>query len=73
MNSKYSNLRWISSALVFMLLFGFVSRGQFWDSGTGLLQAPSADMNRDGTFMITNNFMNKHSLNSNYWGYHTFE
>lgn len=73
MKSKYSNLRWISAALAFMLLFGFVSRGQFWDSSTGLLQTPSADMNRDGTFMITNNFMNKHSLNSNYWGYHTFE
>ncbi len=50
-----------------------VSRGQFWDSSTGLLQCPSADMNRDGTFMITNNFMNKHSVSDWYWGYHTFE
>ena len=73
MNSKYSNLRWISVASVFMLLFGFVSRGQFLDSATGLLQVPTADMNRGGTLMITNNFMNKHALNSNYWGYHTFE
>lgn len=30
-------------------------------------------MNRDGTFMITNNFMNKHSISDWYWGYHTFE
>ena len=30
-------------------------------------------MNRDGTFMITNNFVNKHSLSDWYWGYHTFE
>ena len=30
-------------------------------------------MNRDGTFMITNNFMNKHSVSDWYWGYHTFE
>lgn len=47
-------------------------RGQFWDSSTGLLQAPSADMNADGTFMITNNFINKHAISDWYWGYHTF-
>lgn len=49
------------------------AHAQFWDSATGLLQCPSADMNRDGTFMITNNFMNEHSISSSYWGYHTFE
>jgi len=64
--------KWIFAAV--LMLFGcFVSRGQFWDSSTGLLQAPSAEMNRDGTFMITNNFMNKHSISEWYWGYHTFE
>ena len=56
-----------------MLLFCSVARGQFWDSSTGLLQCPSAEMNRDGTFMITNNFVNKHSISDWYWGYHTFE
>lgn len=60
-------------AAALMLLACFASRGQFWDSSTGLLQCPSAEMNRDGTFMITNNFMNKHSISERYWGYHTFE
>lgn len=60
-------------ASAFLLLLCFTSRGQFWDSSTGLLQARSADMNREGTFMITNNFMNKHSISERYWGYHTFE
>jgi len=64
--------KWFFAALL-MLIGCFTSRGQFWDSSTGLLQAPSADMNRDGTFMITNNFMNKHSISEWYWGYHTFE
>ncbi len=60
-------------ATALMLLVSFVSRGQFWDSSMGLLQCPSAEMNRAGTFMITNNFMNKHSISNWYWGYHTFE
>ena len=33
---------------------------------------PSADMNRDGTFMFTGNLMNKHSLSEKDWGYHTY-
>ena len=45
--------------------------GQFWDDSSGLMQAPSADMNKDGTVMITNNYLNKHSL-STAWGYNTF-
>lgn len=61
---------WLAAAL--MLFACFASRGQFWDSSTGLLQCPSAEMNRDGTFMITNNFMNKHSISNWYWGYSTF-
>ena len=59
---------------IFVLIFlltAFPTFGQFWDSATGLLQCPSADMNREGTFMITNNFVNEHSLSSR-WGYHTF-
>ncbi len=67
------NVRLLSVASSLMLLVSFVSRGQFWDNSTGLLQMPSADMNKDGTVMITNNFMNKHSISSWYWGYHTFE
>lgn len=66
-------LKVLCLAAALMLLACFASRGQFWDSSTGLLQCPSAEMNRDGTFMITNNFMNKHSISEWYWGYHTFE
>ena len=61
----------LTSAL--LLFVSVTSSAQFWDSSTGLLQAPSAEMNRDGAFMITNNFMNKHSISEIYWGYHTFE
>ena len=60
-------------ALFLYFLSSSSAFGQFWDSATGLLQCPSADMNKDGTFMITNNFMNKHSISDWYWGYHTFE
>lgn len=71
MKNKLGNLRWFYVTAVFMLLTCFVSRGQFWDSSTGLLQCPSADMNPSGTFMITNNFLNEHSLSPR-WGYNTF-
>ena len=59
-------------AAALMLLACFASRGQFWDSSSGLLQAPSADMYRNGTFAITNNLLNKHSISDSYWGYNTF-
>lgn len=52
------------------------AHAQFTDSGTGLLSAPSADMNASGTFMITNNFLNEHITPDNKtefpWDYHTF-
>lgn len=56
---------------VFLLLAVFISRGQFYDCSTGLLQSPSAEMNESGTFMITTAFLNKHLL-PEAWGYHTF-
>lgn len=59
------------SIISLLMLICFTSAGQFWDSGSGLLQAPSADMNKDGTFMITNNFLNEHSLSPRF-GYNTF-
>ncbi len=58
--------------LVAVVLSSLSAYGQFQDSGSGLLQTPSADMNQDGTFMITNNFLNKHSISERGWGYHTF-
>ena len=60
-------------SLVTLLLVAVVSRAQFSDCSTGLLQMPTADMQDDGTFMITNNFLNKHSLSPQRWGYNTFQ
>ena len=54
-------------------LFSVVTYGQFADCSTGLLQAPTAEMQPDGTFMITNNFLNRHSLPSSGWDYNTFQ
>lgn len=54
-------------------LFSFITYGQFADCSTGLLQAPTAEMQQDGTFMITNNFLNKHSLPTSGWNYNTFQ
>lgn len=48
-------------------------RAQFTDGSTGLLQMPTAEMQADGTFMITNNFLNKHSLPTSGWCYNTFQ
>ena len=48
------------------------AKAQFTDSTTGLLSAPSAEMNESGTFTITNNFLNQHILSPNGWDYNTF-
>ena len=47
------------------------ARAQFLDSTTGLLLMPTAVMDREGTFMITTNYLNQHT-NSTFWGYNTF-
>ena len=58
----------------FLLLLGAAPvRAQFTDSSSGLLQMPTADIPADGTFMITNNWLNKHSLSPKAWGYSTFQ
>lgn len=57
---------------VALLLSVASARAQFLDSTTGLLQMPTAVMNREGTFMITNNFINQHALSPRRWGYNTF-
>lgn len=66
-------LRKILVGLIAGLICGVISYGQFADCSTGLLQAPTAEMQDDGTFMITNNFLNQHSLSTNGWGYNTFQ
>ena len=63
-------------ALFFLVLLMTVpvvcARAQFADASTGLLQMPTAEMQADGTFMITNNFLNKHATSTR-WSYHTFQ
>lgn len=59
-------------SLVTLLLVAVVSRAQFSDCSTGLLQMPTADMQADGTFMITNNFLNQHATSTR-WSYNTFQ
>lgn len=59
--------------LVSFLLAPVLASAQFTDGGTGLLSAPSAEMNKYGVFTITNNFLNEHYLPSNGWDYNTFE
>lgn len=65
-------LRKILVGLIAGVICGVISYGQFADCSTGLLQAPTAEMQQDGTFMITNNFLNQHSLASA-WDYDTFQ
>lgn len=65
-------MRKILSTLVVIILTAFTARAQFTDGATGLMQMPTAEMQRDGTFMITDNFLNVHSLPT-MWHYHTFQ
>ena len=56
-----------------LLLTMSAARAQFADCSTGLLQMPTADMQPDGTVMITNNYLNKHALPKSGWNYDTFQ
>ena len=54
-----------------------MAEAQFVDNMTGLLNMPTADMQKDGTFMITNNWLNAYQLPPSTeegwgWGYDTF-
>ena len=59
--------------LFLALLSTAPARSQFTDGSTGLLQMPTADMQDDGTFMFTTNFLNKHALPSSGWNYNTLQ
>ena len=59
--------------IIFVWATVSVCRAQFADCSTGLLQMPTAEMQEDGTFFITNNFLNKHSLATSGWNYNTFQ
>ena len=65
-------IRRLSLIVVLSLCFTGLARAQFADASTGLLQMPTAEMQADGTFMITNNFLNKHATSSR-WSYNTFQ
>ena len=56
-----------------LLATAVAAHAQFADCSTGLLQMPTAEMQEDGTFFITNNFLNKHSLPTSGWSYNTFQ
>ena len=62
----------ILSTLLLFFLSSPAGYAQFSDGVSGLLSMPSAEMHRDGTFTITNNFLNKHQLSDRRWGYNTF-
>ena len=55
---------------VALLLSVASARAQFLDSTTGLLQMPTAVMNREGTFMATVNYLNQHATPER-WVYNT--
>ena len=57
--------------IVWFAFFPFMLSAQLTYGTTGLLHAPSAEMQRDKTFMIGGNFMNK-ELTPSTWYYHTY-
>ena len=58
--------------VIALLLTALPSHAQFADCSTGLLQMPTADMQDDGTFMITNNYLNQNATSTK-WNYDTFQ
>ena len=60
-------------AFALLVAGGHLARAQFADCSSGLLQMPTAQMQDDGTFMITNNFINRHALPASGWNYNTFQ
>lgn len=51
----------------------FIGKAQYTNGVTGLLHMPNAEVQKDATFIIGGNFLNKHNLpNNNWWGYHTY-
>lgn len=49
------------------------SYAQLTDGMTGLLHMPNAELQKDATFMLGGNFLNKHNLpNDSWWGHDTY-
>lgn len=61
---------------IFTIILSFnilISFAQLTDGVTGLLHMPNAEVQKDATFMLGGNFLNKHNLpNDKWWGYNTF-
>lgn len=73
MRAVFSHTRALIIAFLLLLVAAAPVRAQFLQDGaSGLMLAPSADMNPSGTFMITNTFLNPHVLPPFPWGYDTF-
>lgn len=73
MTVKTRNLQVHLCVVSLFLLAAVPSRAQFADCSTGLIQMPTAEMQEDGTFMVTTNFLNKHSLPTSGWTYNTIQ
>ena len=66
-------MRYLVCVISGLILTVLAARAQFVDCSTGLLQMPTAEMPEDGTFTITNNWLNQHSLPYTGWGYDSFQ
>ena len=64
-------IKLIASIIIFLTL-STVAHAQFVDGTKGLLCMPSAEMEEDATFMITNNLLHKEYLPRTFWDYNTF-
>lgn len=59
--------------VLLFLCFCNLSHAQLTNGVTGLLHMPNAEMQKDATFIIGGNALNKHNLPSDFWwGYHTY-
>lgn len=64
----------IKQKLCLVILFSLLllpARAQLTYGTTGLLHAPSAEMQRDKTFMLGGNFLNQ-EITPEFWNYHTY-
>lgn len=61
--------KWLLTA--FLVLTSLTASAQLTYGSTGLLHAPSAEMQRDKTFILGGNFLNKENT-PNTWYYHTY-
>ena len=56
---------------VFFMTFTYCARGQFTYGTTGLLNMPTAEMQKDKTFLFGGGYLEKHATPSR-WTYDTY-